>query len=88
MNSVEQPHDFNFLIKELKELVFLRASEELTFQDRNRMIYLLNALEDVYCLVEWPDIQYYMEEPWFEFEAILDVEHGSSTYFIPFKYVV
>ncbi len=43
--------------------------------------------EDLYVLVRWPESQNFMEEEWFEDEAILALGNedmtGSSAYFIP-----
>lgn len=43
--------------------------------------------ENLYVLVQWPESQEFMEEEWFEKEAILEVEgrFGSGAYFIPAK---
>lgn len=43
--------------------------------------------DDTYTLVTWPESQELMDEPWFDEEAILDVDahFGSSAYFIPTK---
>ena len=45
-----------------------------------------------YVLVEWPESQDFMEEEWFEEEAILALgsedKTGSSAYFIPIKRIV
>lgn len=40
---------------------------------------------DKYVLIQWPDSQMLMEEPWFEEEAILELEgrFGPSAYFVP-----
>lgn len=38
--------------------------------------------KDLYKYVPWPESQDYMEEPWFEKEAILDSENAAC-YFIP-----
>lgn len=48
---------------------------------------LLNCVEDGYCLIQWPESQEYMEEEWFNDEAILDVNNPSA-YFIPIKRLV
>lgn len=40
--------------------------------------------DGIYALVLWPDVQEFMDEPWFETEAILSSE-GSANYFIPIK---
>lgn len=42
----------------------------------------INCVESSYCLIQWPDVQDYMEEEWFSKEAILT---DNSGYFIPFK---
>lgn len=53
---------------------------------------LINCAIDGYVLVEWPESQEYMEEDWFDEEAIFcggsEDTTGSSSYFIPIKYVV
>lgn len=51
---------------------------------------LLDTASEAYVLVQWPDSQKYMEEDWFDEEAILDVEarFSSSAYFIPLKRVL
>lgn len=45
-----------------------------------------DLVENTYTYVPWPDSQDYMDEEWFDEEAILDV-NNSSAYFIPTKYV-
>lgn len=49
-------------------------------------------MENEYILIEWPDIQSLMEEPWFEEEAMLIVGYedktGSSAYFVPKKRII
>ncbi len=45
---------------------------------------LLNLVEESYVHVEWPASQQYMEQDWFEEEAVLDVNSPTgSSYFIP-----
>ena len=43
---------------------------------------------DTYTLVLWPESQTYMDEPWFDEEAILAIDAfgESQAYFIPVKY--
>jgi len=45
--------------------------------------------EESYVLVGWPESQDFMEEEWFEEEAILalgaEEKTGSSAYFVPIK---
>ena len=52
----------------------------------------LNTVTDGYVLVQWPESQEYMEEEWFDDEAILALGSeditGSSAYFIPIKHVI
>lgn len=42
----------------------------------------IDCVESSYCLIQWPDVQDYMEEEWFDKEAILT---DNSGYFIPLK---
>lgn len=52
----------------------------------------LSCADEGYVLVQWPDSQEYMEEDWFDEEAILALgsedKTGSSAYFIPIKRVI
>jgi hypothetical protein len=49
----------------------------------------INLAEQAYVLIQWPESQEYMEEEWFDKEAILDVDGESgSAYFIPLKYLL
>lgn len=46
-------------------------------------------MKDVYKLILWPESQTYMDEPWFEEEAVLadcDTIGESQAYFIPIQY--
>lgn len=64
------------------------SSEDPESDESIRLINkFLNLAEDSYVLIQWPESQEYMEEEWFDEEAILDVEgkFGSSAYFIPLK---
>ena len=62
----------------------MESTEEVTKQDVTT--YVQTAAES-YVLVEWPSSQLYMEEEWFQEEAILalgcEEQVGSSAYFIP-----
>lgn len=53
---------------------------------RGNITSLLNLVRDGYSLVQWPDSQEYMEEEWFDEEAILALgsedKTGGSAYFI------
>jgi hypothetical protein len=53
---------------------------------------LLDCAEQGYILVEWPDSQQYMDEDWFDEDAILALgsenKTGSSAYFIPIKRII
>jgi len=46
---------------------------------------LLNLAEDSYVLINWPESQDYMEEEWFNEEALLSEE---SSYFVPLKRIL
>lgn len=56
----------------------------------NNINKFLSLAIDSYILIPWPKSQKYMDEEWFEDEAILDVEckFGSSAYFIPLKRIL
>ena len=43
---------------------------------------LLKIIHSGYAHIPWPDSQQYMDEEWFDSEAVLDVEEASA-YFIP-----
>lgn len=43
---------------------------------------LIDEEDATYTLVTWPESQEYMEESWFDKEAILNLDQSSS-YFIP-----
>jgi hypothetical protein len=53
---------------------------------------LIDILSDGYVLVEWPYSQEFMEEDWFEEEAIAALgsedKTGSSAYFIPVHKII
>lgn len=53
---------------------------------------LLDIIESTYTLIEWPESQDYMEEKWFDEEAILalgsEETTGSGAYFIPTCYII
>ena len=45
---------------------------------------LLDLIDEAYVHVEWPETQDFMEQDWFEEEAVLDVDSPiGSCYFIP-----
>lgn len=59
---------------------------------RKNINSLLNYAEEGYVLVQFPDSQEYMEEEWFDEEAIFcggsEEQTGSSAYFIPITRIV
>lgn len=61
-------------------------------EDVDRVYRLLDAAAEGYVLIRWPESQNYMEEEWFEEEAILALgsenKTGSAAYFIPIKRIV
>jgi len=64
--------------------------EELTTDKEEHISTEIESMADTYVLIRWPFSQEYMEEPWFDSEAVLaDTESaGSAAYFIPIKYIV
>ena len=84
---------------ELAEEVISQAISELlppedpeNDEARKAVFSLIEAAEEGYVLVEWPESQDYMEEDWFNEEALLALgcedSVGSSAYFIPIKRVL
>jgi hypothetical protein len=56
---------------------------------RAKVARLLDLVDDAYVHVEWPHSQEYMEQDWFEEEAVLDVDGSvGSSYFIPLARVL
>lgn len=53
---------------------------------------LLEACNNGYLLIEWPESQEFMDKDWFEEEAILalgaEEKTGGSAYFIPIRRVI
>lgn len=70
----------------------LDSSDPKNNEIRKNIYSLINAANEGYCLVQWPESQEFMEEEWFEEEAILALgsedKTGSSAYFIPIKRIV
>lgn len=64
-------------------------SLQLEEQETEVVYDLLELVEEGYILIEWPESQEYMEQEWFDEEAILALgsedKTGSSAYFIPIK---
>ncbi len=60
---------------------------DLTPNSNPEVHAVLGALDEAYVLVPWPESQEYMEESWFNTEAILNVDQ-SSAYFIPLKRII
>ena len=65
---------------------------EIAPQGSENVTTLLNCIDEGYCLIQWPESQEYMEEEWFEEEAIFcggsEDKTGSSAYFIPIKRLI
>lgn len=56
---------------------------------RESVADLLDTIDSSYVHVAWPESQEYMEQDWFEEEAVLDVDaHTGSCYFIPLARVL
>ena len=81
-------------IEVIGQAVFELLPPEDPYNDngRDNVQSLLNCCEDCYCLIQWPDTLEYMEEDWFEEEAILalgsEEKTGAAAYFIPIKRLV
>ncbi len=51
----------------------------------NDLNITLDTLTDSYILIHWPDVQDYMEDTWFDEEAI---SHDENSYFIPVQRII
>ena len=80
--------NFKNTLEIIKEALFDTFGGDVPKETEN----FLNACYDGYILIGWPESQDYMDEDWFEDEAIFcggseDIT-GSSAYFIPIKRLI
>jgi len=61
-------------------------------ESRKAVYNLLNAVSEGYVLIQWSESQEFMEEEWFDEEAIIalgsEEKTGSSAFFIPIKRII
>lgn len=80
--------NFNNAIEIIGQSLYEAHGENIPEEVNN----LMDAIDEGYVLVEWPESQEFMEEDWFDEEAILALgsedKTGSSAYFIPIKRIV
>jgi len=64
------------------------VSNEELFDNKENMHFSEKPMGG-YTLVEWPEVQSYMDEDWFDDEAYLDMsdQYGVSAYWIPDEYI-
>ena len=71
---------------------FLPVENSVNNDVRKNINTFLQCGLDGYVLIPWPESQNYMEEEWFEEEAVLALgvedKFGSSAYFIPIHRIV
>lgn len=81
--------NFNDAIEVIGQIIsdYLPPEDSENDEIRGVINSLLDAVEEGYVLVEWPESQDLMEEDWFEEEAILSFT-GSSAYFVPIKRLI
>ena len=80
IDGIQEHRDTHFPVEDIKN-----AS---TRQEINQVISIIG---NSYVLVQWPNSQQYMDEPWFDKEAILAHDMGdisSGAYFIPLKRLI
>lgn len=86
--------NFENAIEVIGQAVFELLPVENPANDETRQSVhnLIDAASNGYVLVQWPESQEFMEEEWFEEEAILALgsedKTGSSAYFIPIKRII
>lgn len=80
-NKLEQ------VIEVIGNVIFetLPAEDSENDEIREDIDNVLEYLENAYILVQWPESQQYMEEEWFDEEAVLSDE---SSYFIPLNRLI
>ena len=89
-----QQTNFELAVEVIGQAVYELLPVEDSTNDNTRQVInsLMDCAEEGYVLIQWPESQEYMEEEWFEEEAILALgsedKTGSSAYFIPIKRVV
>lgn len=49
---------------------------------------LMQYVDDSYVEIMWPEIQKYMDEPWFDNEVLVDTYGDSTRYAIPIKRLI
>jgi hypothetical protein len=69
-------------------IVFARFALEDRLEKDSKaglLLHGLNSVSNLYIATPWPENQSYMDEEWWEDEAILDVDSklGDNTYLIP-----
>ena len=64
------------------------VSNEELFDNKENMHFSEKPMEG-YTLVDWPEVQSYMDEDWFDDEAFLDMseQYGDCAYWIPDEYI-
>ena len=79
--------NLNDVIKFIGKAIYHYADENTPETVLDGASALVALQDSSYTLVRWPESQMYMEQPWFETEAILalgsEETTGSSAYFIP-----
>lgn len=80
--------NFNNAIETIGQAIFEEHGKNAPEEVKS----LLNNLNNAYVLVQWPDSQDFMEEDWFEEEAIFcggsEDKTGDSAYFIPLNRII
>lgn len=76
----------------MKEILEIIRKQNPTNEEKQLLDRFTSLVGDSYILVQWPESQHFMEEKWFEEEAIFcggseDIT-GSSAYFIPIEKVL
>jgi hypothetical protein len=86
--------NFELAKKVIGQAIFdlLPSEDSQNNESREAVNSLINATEEGYILVQWPESQELMEEEWFDDEAILALgsedKTGSGAYFVPIKRVI
>ena len=85
-------YNFELAVEVIGQAIAEDSVSESGQEARKAINSLINCAREGYVLVQWPESQEYMEEEWFDEEAILALgsedKTGSSAYFIPIMRVL
>jgi len=84
--------NFEIVMEIIGQTIFETIDTNKDSEEFKTISSFLSAVRESYMLVQWPESQEYMEEEWFDEEAIFcggsEEKTGDSAYFIPLKRII